>query len=139
MITRVNINGFSPNLVCALILWRSGLGLLMGKFRQILTELCAQEKPVFSFPDDNVSKCQGILTRVGTCIDIKEIWFGITNGQILPMFDRVTCLRHDNGGVLRGSCKKFCHWVRITSVLRFIKHIFITNLQSIPPFLKHIL
>ena len=33
---------------------------------------------------------------------------------------------------VRGSCKKFCHWVRITSVLRFIKHIFITNLQSIP-------
>ena len=30
------------------------------------------------------------------------------------------------------------HWVRITSVLRFIKHIFITNLQSIPPLLKHI-
>ena len=28
----LNINGFSPNLVCALILWRSGLGLLMGKF-----------------------------------------------------------------------------------------------------------
>ena len=39
---------------------------------------------------------------------------------------------------LRGSCKKFCHWVRITSVLRFIKHIFTTNLQSIPPLLKHI-
>ena len=33
--------------------------------------------------------------------------------------------------VIRGSCKKFCHCVRITSVLRFIKHIFITNLQSI--------
>ena len=32
----------------------------------------------------------------------------------------------------------FCHWVRITSVLRFIKHIFITNLQSISPLLKHI-
>ena len=39
---------------------------------------------------------------------------------------------------LRVSCKKFCHWVRITSVLRFIKHTFITNLQSIPPLLKHI-
>ena len=39
--------------------------------------------------------------------------------------------------MLRGSCKKFCHWVRITSVLRFIKRIFITNLQSIPPLLKH--
>ena len=39
---------------------------------------------------------------------------------------------------LRGSCKTFCHWVRITAVLRFIKHIFITNLQSIPTLLKHI-
>ena len=39
---------------------------------------------------------------------------------------------------IQGSCKMFCHWVRITSVLRFIKHIFITNLQSIPPLLKHI-
>ena len=36
--------------------------------------------------------------------------------------------------MVRESCKKFCHWVRITSVLRFIKHIFITNLQSIPHF-----
>ena len=45
MITLVNINGFSPNLVCALILilWRSGLGLLMGKFHQYLTELSARD------------------------------------------------------------------------------------------------
>ena len=47
MITCVNINGFSPNLVCALILWRSGLGLLMGKFRQFLTELSARDRPIF--------------------------------------------------------------------------------------------
>ena len=39
---------------------------------------------------------------------------------------------------VRGSCKTFCHWVRITSVLRFITYMFITNLQSIPPLLKHI-
>ena len=32
MITIVIIDGFLPNLVCALILWRSALGLLMGKF-----------------------------------------------------------------------------------------------------------
>ena len=32
------MNGVSPNLVCALILWLSGLGLQMGKFRQLLTE-----------------------------------------------------------------------------------------------------
>ena len=37
----VNMNRFSPNLVSALILWRSGLGLLMGKFYQVLTELSA--------------------------------------------------------------------------------------------------
>ena len=48
-----NINGFSPNLVCALILWKSGLGLLMGKFRQFLTELSARGTPIVSFPDDN--------------------------------------------------------------------------------------
>ena len=45
--------------------------------------------PIFSFPDDNLSKCQGTLTKLGTCIDM--IWFGIANGQISSMFDRVIC------------------------------------------------
>ena len=31
---------------------RSGLGLLMGKFRQIFTELSARDTPIFSFPED---------------------------------------------------------------------------------------
>ena len=96
MITWVNVNGFSPNLVCALILWRSGLGLLMCKFRQILMELSAQDTPVFTFQDDNLSKCQGILTKLDTCIDMKEIWFGIADGKILSMSDRVICPRHNN-------------------------------------------
>ena len=38
-----NISGISPNLVCALILWRSGLGLLMGKFCQFFTELSVHD------------------------------------------------------------------------------------------------
>ena len=59
--------------VCALILWRSGFGLLMSKFRQILMELSAQDTPIFSFPDDNLCKCQGILIKLGICIDIKAI------------------------------------------------------------------
>ena len=59
----------------------------MGKFLQILTELSARDTPVFSFPDDNLSKYEGI-------------WFGIANGQILSMFDSVICPRRDNGGVL---------------------------------------
>ena len=85
---------FSPNLVCALILWRSGLGLLMGKFCQFLKELSARHMPIFSFPDDNLSKHQWIFTKLGMCIDIVEIWFGIANSQILSMFDGVICPRH---------------------------------------------
>ena len=93
IITWVNINGFSPNLVCALILWRSGLGLLMGSFRQILTELCAWDTPIFSFPDDNLSKRQWIFTKLSIGIDVVEIWFWIANGQISSNFDRVICPR----------------------------------------------
>ena len=54
-------------------------------FREILTELSAPDK--FSFLDDNLSKCQRILTKLGTCIDIKEIWFWIANGQISSILD----------------------------------------------------
>ena len=100
MITWVNISGFSQNLVCALILWRSGLGFLMGKFRQILTELSARDTPIFWFPEDNFSKCQGILTKLGTCTDIVEIWFGIVNGQISSNL----------GSYLSEPCPNFCFW-----------------------------
>ena len=37
----------------------------------------------FSFPDDNLSKHQWIFTKLGMCIDIVKIWFGIAYGQIL--------------------------------------------------------
>ena len=67
----------------------------MGKFRRILTELSAPDIPICLFPDDNLSKCQGILT-----IDMKEILFGIANEQISSVFDRVICPRQDYGGVL---------------------------------------
>ena len=43
-------------LLYALTLRRSGLGLLMGKFRQFLTELSARDTPIFSFLDYNISK-----------------------------------------------------------------------------------
>ena len=93
MITWVN-NGFSSNLVCVLILWKSGLGLLMGKFRQFFTELSAQGMPIFLFPGDNLSKQLWIVTKLGMCIDILQTWFGIANGQIFSNFDVVICPRH---------------------------------------------
>ena len=68
--------------MCALILLRSGLGLLMSKFRQLLTELSASNTSGFSYPDDNFSKYQWIFTKLGVYIDIAETWFGIADGQI---------------------------------------------------------
>ena len=48
------------------------------------------------FLDDSMSKHQWIFTKLGMCIDIVEIWFGIAYGQISSNFDRVTgiCQRH---------------------------------------------
>ena len=68
----------------------------------------------FSFPDDNLSKLQWIFTKIGLCIAVVEIWFGIANGQILSVFDRVIWIRHDNGGVLL-----FNIFIRIT-ILSFL-------------------
>ena len=66
----------------------------MGTFRQIFTALSARDTPIFSFPDDNLSKKQWIFTKLGMCIDIVEIWIGIANGQIWSNFDGVICPRH---------------------------------------------
>ena len=68
----------------------------MGKFRQILTVICPRHAHIFVF----LCKCQGILTELGTCINMKEILLGIANVQISSMFDRFFCPRYDNGGVL---------------------------------------
>ena len=89
-LTWVNNKGFQPNLLYALTLRRSGLGLLMGKFCQIFTELSAWDMPIFSFPDNNLSN--------QTCYIYwyKEIWYGIANGQISSNFYRVICPRHSH-------------------------------------------
>ena len=55
---------FHQTLVCALILWRSALGLLMGKFCEFLTELYARVTSVFSFLDDNFTKYQWLFTKL---------------------------------------------------------------------------
>ena len=65
----------------------------MGECRQFLTELSAHDTSDFSFPDDNLSKCQWIFTKLGMCIDSIDIWFGIANRQILSIFDKVIYLR----------------------------------------------
>ena len=47
MITWVKMNRFAPNLVCALILWRSSLGLLMGRFCQLDRVICLRHVWIF--------------------------------------------------------------------------------------------
>ena len=56
----------------------------MGKCYQFFDRNSASNTSDFSFPDDNLSKCQWIVTKLGTCmcIDIVEFWLGIANGQI---------------------------------------------------------
>ena len=67
------MNGFSSNLICALILWRSGLGLLMSKLHQIFTDISARDRPIFLFQDDNLNKRPWIFTKLGMCIDIVQL------------------------------------------------------------------
>ena len=87
MITLVNVHGFSSNLVCAFISWRSGLQLLMGKFCLFLTDLSARSTSVFLFQGNNLSNSQWIFTEFDMCIGIVEIWFGIAHWQISSIFD----------------------------------------------------
>ena len=49
---------------------------------------------VFSFPDEDLGKYQWIFAKLGMCIDIVEIWFGIANGQIILIVEGDTCPRH---------------------------------------------
>ena len=88
----INIGGFSPNLVYALILWRSDLGLLIGKFCNFWL-LSAWTCPDYRFRTI-MSKYQWIFTKLAMCIDIVEICFGIAIRQILSIFDRVICPVH---------------------------------------------
>ena len=55
--------------------------LLIGKFRQIFTELSARDTPIFSFPDDNLSKLQGILTNLLYALILRRSVLGLLMGK----------------------------------------------------------
>ena len=54
---------------------------------------------VFSFPDVNLNKYQWIFTKLGMCIDIVEIWFGMLMGQFRHIFMELSACDMTNGGV----------------------------------------
>ena len=132
----VNISGFLPDLVCTLILWRSGLGLLIGKFCQFLT--VTMYLPVLhlyfrfwtitwvnvnEFPLNLVHVCALILWRSG---------LGLLFGKF--HFDIVLCRLHDSGGLLslcpqlRRNWRDTCFWdvcvcmCACVRPLRFLMH-----------------
>ena len=45
----------------------------------------------------------------GMCIDIAEAWFGVADGQISSIFDRLIYPKHDSGGVLSFHVLLFIH------------------------------
>ena len=63
-------------------------GIANGQISSFLTVLSACNTFVFSFSDNNLSKYQRIITKLGTRIDIVGIWFRIATGQISSVFDR---------------------------------------------------
>ena len=57
----------------------------------VCPSVCLYVRPsVVLFPDGNLSKHQWIFTKLGMCIDIVEIWFGIANGQISSNFKELS-------------------------------------------------
>ena len=47
---------------------------------------------IFSFPDDNLSECPRVFTKLGMCVDISKMAFA--NERISSIFNRVICPRH---------------------------------------------
>ena len=58
---------------CGDLVWDSWWANFVKFWQSYLPGTC----PYFPLLDDNLSKCQEILTKLGTCIDMKEIWFWI--------------------------------------------------------------
>ena len=44
----------------------------------------------FLFPDDNLSKYQWLFTKLGMCIDIVDVWFGIAMGKFRQIFTELS-------------------------------------------------
>ena len=69
-------------------------GIATGQISSIferVKNVSACNTSTFSFLDHNFSKYQCMFPKLGMCIDIVEICFGIANGQISSIFERVIC------------------------------------------------
>ena len=88
-------------------------GQISSRFDEVI---CPRHNHIF-VPDDNLSECQGILTKLGTCTDIKEIWFGIDNGQISSILTELTA----RGTIMTG----YCHFILFLGLRESLPYDFI--------------
>ena len=62
----------------------------MGKFRQIFTDLSARDTPIFSFPDYNLSKQQGIFTNLLYALTLRRSGLGLLMGKFRQIFTELS-------------------------------------------------
>ena len=86
MITWVNINGFSPNLVCALILWRSGLGFFVNFWRSYLPET----HPYFRFRTITWVNNKGFSPNLLYALTLRRSGLGLLMGKFRPIFTELS-------------------------------------------------
>ena len=83
---------FSSNFVKEFILGRSGLGLKMGKFRQIIPELWPLIYVQILFPSSILSSYWPIFFKLCKGVHNRNEWFGIKDGLISSNKYRVMAL-----------------------------------------------
>ena len=83
-------NGFSSNLVCALILWISGLGLLMGKFRQIFMELSPETRPYFRLRTLTWVNNKGFSPNLLYALTLRRSGLGLLMGKFRQIFTELS-------------------------------------------------
>ena len=69
----------------------AGLGIMVSYWSSMCLSLILFEA---------INKYQWIFTKLGMCIDFMEIWFGISNRQISPLFYIVVYLPHNIAGII---------------------------------------
>ena len=84
---------------------------------------------IFSFPDNYLSKCQWIFTKICVCIDIVEIRLGTANGQISSIC--VTCVAWQTYRDHVVCPRRHCHTFRFGSITFEGMHCFYSDFAEV--------
>ena len=65
-------------------------GIANGQISSIFDGVIARDTPIFSFPDDNLTKHQWIFTKLGMCIELRRSGLGLLMGKFRQIFTELT-------------------------------------------------